>query len=153
MRRNGNNATRGDRSVPTSDGGPHGPRRLIGYVRVSTDGQADNGVSLEEQRHRIARYAEMHGHVLVGFEVDAGVSGKTLARPGFQRALRRLRQGEADGLVAVKLDRLTRSIKDAIHLVGRADREGWSLHSLSESLDTSNAVGRFTVHLLGALAE
>ena len=131
----------------------NGQKRLIGYARVSTLDQAEHGVSLEEQRHRIGQYVAAHGHALVSVEEDAGVSGKTLARPAFQRALRRLRNGEADGLVAIKLDRFTRSIRDAIDLVGRADREGWSLHSLGESLDTSNAVGRFTVHLLGALAE
>jgi len=152
--------------------GPHGPRtggggdgrrnsrpaapaalRLIGYCRVSTAGQALNGVSLDEQRTRIARYAEAHGYALVGFETDAGASGKSMNRPAFQRALRRLRDGEADGLVAVKLDRISRSIRDVIELVTRADREGWSLHSLGERLDTSSAVGRFAVHLFGALAE
>lgn len=127
--------------------------RLLGYCRVSTVGQARDGVSLDEQRQRIGKYAEAHGYGLVGFETDAGASGKSMNRPAFQRALRRLRDGEADGLVAVKLDRISRSIRDVIDLVGRADREGWALHSLGERLDTSSAVGRFAVHLFGALAE
>lgn len=127
--------------------------RLIGYCRVSTVGQARDGVSLDEQRQRIGKYAEAHGYTLVGFETDAGASGKSMNRPAFQRALQRLRDGEADGLVAVKLDRISRSIRDVIDLVTRADREGWALHSLGERLDTSSAVGRFAVHLFGALAE
>jgi site-specific DNA recombinase len=144
--------------------GPNGPRtaprsadpqglRLIGYCRVSTAAQAERGVSLDEQRERIRQYARAHGYALVDFETDAGASGKSLARNAFQRALRRLQRGEADGLVAVKLDRFSRSIRDVVELVGRADRQGWSLHSLGEKLDTSSAIGRFAVHLFGALAE
>ena len=74
-------------------------------------------------------------------------------RPALQRALAVLKAGEADGLMVLKLDRLSRSIKDVITLVERSEREGWRLVSLAEHLDTSNAVGRFTVHLLGALAQ
>ena len=117
--------------------------RLIGYCRVSTTDQADNGVSLEEQETRIRRYAETHGLTIVRVEVDAGASGKHMGRDALQRALTALRDGQADGLVAIKLDRLSRSVRDVLDLVDRSDREGWSLHSIGERLDTSSAIGRF----------
>ena len=61
--------------------------RVIGYVRVSTDQQADGGVSLAAQRAKLAAYCTALDLELVGVEEDAGLSAKTLARPGLQRAL------------------------------------------------------------------
>jgi len=132
----------------------HGIPRLVAYLRVSTAEQAQEGVSLDAQESRLRAYAQAHDCALVAVESDAGVSGKRMAnRPALQRALAVLKAGDADGLVVLKLDRLSRSIKDVITLVERSEREGWRLVSLAEHLDTSNAVGRFTVHLLGALAQ
>jgi DNA invertase Pin-like site-specific DNA recombinase len=68
-------------------------------------------------------------------------------------SLRALRKGEADGLVAVKLDRMSRSTRDVLDLVAQAEREDWALHSIEEKLDTSSAHGRFVVTVLAALAE
>jgi len=133
---------------------PDEPLRLVGYARVSTAGQADNGISLDEQERRIRLYADANGAALVGIEMDRGLSAKTMARrPGLARALDLMRRGEASALVAVKLDRVTRSIRDVIALVERARREGWRLVSLGEQLDTESAMGKFFVHMLGALAE
>jgi len=128
--------------------------RLIGYLRVSTAEQAQEGISLDAQEARLRAYVEAHEFDLAAIESDAGVSGKRMAnRAALQRALAALKAGDADGLIVLKLDRLSRSIKDVIELVERSEHEGWRLVSLAEHLDTSNAVGRFTVHLLGALAQ
>jgi DNA invertase Pin-like site-specific DNA recombinase len=64
-----------------------------------------------------------------------------------------LRKREAFGLVAVKLDRLSRTTRDVLDLVARAEKEKWALHSIDERLDTSSPQGRFVVTLLGALAQ
>ncbi len=127
---------------------------VIGYVRVSTEDQAQRGVSLEAQRHRIEAYCAAHGLVLVGVEEDAGISArKTANRPALQRALAALRKRKALGLVAVKLDRLSRTTRDVLDLVARSEKEKWALHSIDERLDTSSPQGRFVVTLLGALAQ
>ena len=127
---------------------------VIGYVRVSTEDQAQGGVSLEAQRRRIEAYCAAHGLVLVGVEEDAGISArKTTNRPALQRVLAALRRREAFGLVAVKLDRLSRTTRDVLDLVARAEKEKWALHSIDERLDTSSAQGRFVVTILGALAQ
>ena len=86
--------------------------RTVAYLRVSTDKQADRGVSLEAQRAKAEGYAALFDLDLVAIEVDAGESAKSLARPALDRALAMLRTGKADALLVVKLDRLTRSVRD-----------------------------------------
>src|SRR5437899_6703518 len=91
--------------------------RAIGYIRVSTDKQAEHGVSLEAQQAKLTQYAALYDIALVDIIVDAGVSAKTLERPGLQRALGMLRKGQANALLVAKLDRLTRKVKDLGALV------------------------------------
>ncbi len=127
---------------------------VIGYCRVSTEDQAGNGVSLDAQRHRIEAYCTAHGLVLARVEEDAGISAKkTTNRLGLQRALSALRRGDANGFVAVKLDRLSRTTSDILDLVSRAEKEKWALHSIEERLDTESPHGRFVVTVLAALAQ
>ena len=87
----------------------HQDHRLL---RVSTDKQADRGVSLDAQRAKLKAYAELYELELVEIIVDAGQSAKSLDRPGLQRALAMLKEGEAEALLVVKLDRVTRSVVD-----------------------------------------
>ncbi len=127
---------------------------VIGYARVSTVEQAESGISLDAQRHRLKAYCDAHGLVLARVEEDRGISARrTTNRPALQRALQALRKGEVVGLVAVKLDRLSRTTRDVLDLVARAEKESWALHSIEERLDTSSAQGRFVVTLLGALSQ
>ncbi|MCZ6785817.1 MAG: recombinase family protein, partial [Planctomycetota bacterium] len=98
--------------------------RVVGYARVSSADQAENGVSLDVQRHRLKAYCEAHGLELMGIETDEGISAKRTAnRPALQRALATLKEGRADGLVVVKLDRLSRTTRHVLDLVERAERE------------------------------
>jgi DNA invertase Pin-like site-specific DNA recombinase len=92
---------------------------VAGYVRVSTEQQAGEGVSLDAQRTKLHAYAVAMDLDLVAVFEDAGLSAKSLARPGLQAALALLEDGEAAGLVVTKLDRLTRSVRDLGDLVDR----------------------------------
>jgi len=129
--------------------------RLVGYCRVSTEEQAREGVSLDAQAERLRAFATAHGYELVGIETDAGVSGKVApeARPGMAAALARVRDGDAEGIVALKLDRLSRDTRATLDLVEECDRHGWRLMSVSESLDTGSAAGRLVVTVLAALSQ
>jgi DNA invertase Pin-like site-specific DNA recombinase len=130
--------------------------RLVGYVRVSTEDQSREGVSLGAQRERLAAYATAHGHELIGIEEDAGISGKVSPdqREGLARALELVRTGKADGLVVLKLDRLSRSTRDILDLVDETgSRAGWRLVSVSENLDTATAAGRLVITVLAALSQ
>src|SRR5258708_8477261 len=92
------------------------PTRTIAYLRVSTDKQADRGVSLDVQRAKAKVYAELYDLELLEVIVDAGESAKALDRPGLQRALGMLKRGEAEAMLVVKLDRLTPSVPAPRHL-------------------------------------
>src|SRR5688572_26867710 len=93
--------------------------RTVAYLRGSTDKQADRGVSLDAQRAKVEAYAQLYDLDVVAVEVDAGESAKSLKRPALERALRMLRKGEADALLVVKLDRLTRNVRDLADLLDR----------------------------------
>jgi DNA invertase Pin-like site-specific DNA recombinase len=127
--------------------------RVVGYIRVSTEGQAEAGVSLEAQRAKLEAYAVACDLDLVTVEVDAGVSAKTLHRPALQAALARLDSGEADGLLVAKLDRLTRSVRDLGDLVERYFSARFSLLSVADSIDTRSAAGRLVLNVLASVAQ
>ena len=127
--------------------------RVIGYVRVSTEGQADGGVSLPAQRAKIESYAALYDLDLIAVIEDAGVSGKTIERPGLQAALARLDAGEADGLLVAKLDRLTRSVRDLGALLDRGFRERFALLSVGENVDTRTAAGRMVLNIMAVISQ
>lgn len=128
--------------------------RTIAYLRVSTDKQADHGVSLEAQRAKVEAYATLYDLSLVEIIVDAGESAKSLARPGLTRALAMLKRGEVDALLVVKLDRLTRSVRDLCELVDTYFRDGRrALLSVAEQIDTRSAAGRMVLNMLAVVGQ
>lgn len=128
--------------------------KAIGYIRVSTEGQADGGVSLDAQRAKLEAYAALYGLDLVEVIVDAGVSAKTLARPGLARALDLIDSGAADAILVAKLDRLTRSVRDLGDLVERYFAPGKAaLLSVAENIDTRSAGGRLVLNVLASVAQ
>jgi DNA invertase Pin-like site-specific DNA recombinase len=128
--------------------------RIVAYVRVSTEKQADSGNSLEAQSAKLNLYCQLHDLDLVAVEVDPGESAGSLNRPGLQRALERLASFEAEGLLVVKLDRLTRSVRDLCELVDTYFKDGTCrLMSVSESVDTSTASGRLVLNILTTVSQ
>jgi hypothetical protein len=95
----------------------------LAYVRVSTTAQADHGASHAAQRATLIAEGARRGWT-VEVVADEGLSGKNLKRPGLQDALRRLDRGEASYLMAVRLDRVSRSVADFAGLIDRSTRKG-----------------------------
>lgn len=122
------------------------------YARVSTQGQADEGVSLDAQIAKARAYAELYDIRIVEVIRDEGYSGKNLDRPGIQRALKLLASGEADALIVYKLDRLTRSVTDMGALV-EGPFQSSTLLSVQEHVDTSTAAGRMLLNILMTVAQ
>lgn len=127
--------------------------KAIGYARVSTDKQADKGVSLEAQQEKVQAMATVHGAELVEMIVDAGESAKSLNRPGMERLLELVDRGAVDMIIVAKLDRLTRSVKDLADLLEKLNRRGVALVSVAESLDTSSAAGRLVLNIMTAVSQ
>ena len=128
-------------------------RSTIAYVRVSTDDQAENGVSLDAQTARIAAYCTAMGFPEPEVIRDAGCSAKSLQRPGMGILLERVRNGEIERIIVAKLDRLTRSVRDLADLIELGAKFGTSLVSVGETLDTSSAAGKMVVNMLGVLGQ
>ena len=127
--------------------------KAIGYIRVSTDEQAREGISLAAQEAKIRAYCDLYDLDLVRVVVDAGVSAKTLHRPGLGEALAALDGGEAEALVIAKLDRLTRSVADWGTLIDRYFAKRCALLSVADQIDTRTAAGRLVLNVLVSVAQ
>lgn len=113
--------------------------RLVGYARVSTQEQ---DTSLQIAALRSAGVTEF-------FEEKA--SGAQLDRPALWECLDSLRPG--DQFIFYKLDRVARSLPDLLSIIARVEKAGATIRSLTEPIDTSSALGRFMLQILGAMAE
>lgn len=128
------------------------PVRALGYVRVSTEEQADSGAGLAAQTSALRAEAQRRGWALELVE-DAGYSGKDLKRPGLAAALDQLDRRDADVLVVSKLDRLSRSVRDFGGLLDRATKRGWSVVCLDLGVDTTTPVGEFTANVVASASQ
>ncbi len=124
----------------------------IGYVRVSTEEQAKEGVSIEAQTDKLRQYAELYDIDLVDIQIDAGASAKSLDRPGLEAALAALKDGQASALLVYKLDRLTRSVADLGRLIEQYFNE-YTLLSVSDHIDTRSANGRLVLNVLASVSQ
>ena len=120
---------------------------------MSTDRQAEQGVSLEAQEAKIRAMAKVQGHDLVEVIVDAGESAKSLHRPGLERLLELVRSGSIQAVIVAKLDRLTRSVKDLSALLELFEKKKVAFVSVAESLDTGSAAGRLMITPMGAVSQ
>ena len=127
--------------------------KAIGYARVSTDKQADYGVSLQAQQEKIRAMATVHDLEVGEIIVDSGESAKSLKRPGMERVLELVQSKAVDAVIIAKLDRLTRSVKDLAVLMELFQRRDVSLISVAESLDTGSASGRLVLNIMVSVSQ
>jgi DNA invertase Pin-like site-specific DNA recombinase len=112
---------------------------LIGYARVSTQ---DQNLDLQSEALTKAGCEKIF---------NDKISGSRAERPGLTKALEMLREG--DTLVVWKLDRLGRSVKNLVDLVGELHQQGIQFKSLTDAIDTGTPSGRFFFHVMASLAE
>ena len=140
--------------TPEAPRTPNQPLRALTYGRVSTGRQAAAGLSLGDQEESLAAVVEQRGWTHVGHLTDPGLSGRKLSnRKGLLDALDRLDGGDADVLVAAKVDRVSRSTEDFSRLLNRAERNGWAVVVLDCDVDTTTAAGRLVANVVSAAAE
>jgi site-specific DNA recombinase len=124
--------------------------RVISYTRTSTMKQ---DISLEAQEENIRAFCKIKGLEVSEVISDADEFSGTLDRPGMQRILQMVEAKEVDAVAIYRLDRMTRSVRDAINLVDLFNRKGVTFISVMESLDTKTPMGMFFVQMIAAIAE
>ena len=127
--------------------------RVVGYARVSTHEQAESGLGLDAQRTAIVAECDRRGWALVEILDDAGISGKTMSRPGLHAALDALDSGRGGTLMVAKLDRLSRSLVDFAAVMERAHRDGWALVALDLGVDTTSPAGELVANVMASVAQ
>lgn len=123
----------------------------IGYIRVSTSGQAIDGVSLDAQKAKIAAWCDLNGYELGAIYEDAGVSGCKHDRPGLAAALAAANKG--DVVIAYSISRFARSTKHLLEISESLAKREIDMVSLSERIDTTSAAGKMVFRMMAVLAE
>ena len=126
----------------------------VGYVRVSTEGQVKEGVSLENQEEKIRAYCGFKGFDLVDIIRDEGISGgKNAARPGFLKLLEGIEEDEIQILVLYSLERLSRDMLTLLALERLLDEYDIQLHTVEGMIDTSTPDGFMNFAMKAFLGE
>jgi DNA invertase Pin-like site-specific DNA recombinase len=126
----------------------------VGYVRVSTDEQAESGLGLTAQRRAIREEAKRRGWTVAAIHEDRAASGKTTnGRAGLANAIVAVEDGDASAIVVAKLDRLSRSLADFAGLMARAQSRGWNLVAIDLGIDLSTPAGEFMANVMASAAQ
>lgn len=127
-------------------------KKAVGYIRVSSDMQAEKGTSLDNQRERIAEYARKKGYELIHIYEDAGFSGKNTKRPAFQKMFAHLRQGGVHALVVWHSTRFARNLRDFINHTTELEKMKVAFYSVEEP-EVSGSSGKAMRNLMAVFAE
>ena len=130
-------------------------RKIAGvYIRVSTEDQAREGFSLGEQEEKLLQLCKFKELEVYKVYKDAGISAKDMEhRPQFQEMLKDMKEGKLNYIVAYKLDRITRSVRDLEELISVLEQYNCFLLCDRDDVNTSTANGRFFVRMLTVLSQ
>ena len=124
------------------------------YMRVSTEDQAREGFSLPEQKERLEAFCKFKGYEIVDYYEDAGISAKTgNHRPEFERLKDDIKAKRINTIVALKLDRITRSIYDWENLMTFLDENNAYLDCVNDEINTTSANGKMISRLLMSVSQ
>lgn len=126
------------------------PRRVLAYLRVSTQDQVDNGTSLESQRDKILEWAKYKKYPEPKFYMDEGISGATNDRPSLLRLLSDIKPGNL--VVTASLDRMARKTLIFLEILEKIENAGAEFMSLREDINTTTAMGKGMASLLAVFA-
>ena len=124
------------------------------YMRVSTEDQAREGFSLPEQKERLETFCKFKGYEIVDYYEDAGISAKTgNYRPEFERLKTDIKTKRINTIVALKLDRITRSIFDWEKLITFLDENNAYIDCANDEINTTSANGKMISRLLMSVSQ
>lgn len=122
------------------------------YIRVSTEEQAREGFSLGEQEEKLRQLCKYKEFEIFKIYKDAGISAKDMEhRPGFQEMIEDMKEGKINYIVAYKLDRVTRSVRDLELLITELEKYNCYHVCDRDDVNTSTANGKFFVRMLTVL--
>lgn len=128
--------------------------RVLGYIRVSTEEQAVDGFSLENQEKDIKKYCEFMNYTLLDVIADEGISGSTLdQRPGIQEVLRRVEKEDIDYIIVWKVSRLSRKLSDVVKIVEILEDNKTFFYALKDGIDTASHMGKPFLMIASIFAE
>ena len=131
-------------------------KKIIGYVRESTQWQVTNGYNLGEQKRKIeefCKYKYETGSYELEIREERGVSARNLKRPQIQSIIELIKAKSIDILIIHYLDRLTRSVKDLAYLIELLEEYSIELVSITESIDTTTPSGRTFILMIGVISQ
>ncbi|QZY56496.1 recombinase family protein [Crassaminicella profunda] len=128
-------------------------KRVIGYTRVSTQMQADEGLSLEAQKTNLEDYCKRYDYEFLGIYQDAGLSGKNTNRPELMKLIHDAQKKLFDIVLVWKISRISRNLKDLLTIVEDLEKHDIALISCTEPFDTSTHLGKAFLQILGTFAE
>jgi site-specific DNA recombinase len=128
-------------------------RMIAVYCRVSTETQRESGLGLSDQETRCRAYVEAMGLVGEIRVFTDACSGGSLERPALSELVALVRRRKVAAVVALKIDRVARNLPNLLSLVEVFDRYATAFHSVTERVDTSGAVGRMVLQILGSVAQ
>ena len=130
-------------------------KKLCGiYMRVSTEDQAREGFSLPEQKERLEAYCKFNGYKIVEYYTDAGISAKTgNHRPEYDRMLEDGKQGKINMIIALKLDRITRSTRDWETLMDYLEKYNINIAFVNDDINTTTANGKMVSRIMMSVSQ
>ncbi|MEA3339025.1 MAG: recombinase family protein, partial [Chloroflexota bacterium] len=128
-------------------------KRVIGYIRVSTNEQVEKGHSLDAQRAAIEQFCASRGWELVEIKVEAGISGTKDDRPALTELLEAVEQGRCDVVIVHAIDRFYRDLQALLKAFNHLRQHNVTFISIVENLDFTTPWGKLALAVLGTLAE
>ena len=123
------------------------------YVRVSTEDQAREGFSLEEQKERLQEFCRFKRYEIHKIYEDAGISAKNDKRPAYQKLMEDVKRKEIDVIVAFKLDRLTRSVFDIEKLMATVNKYECDIDCMADESNTTTSNGRMVMRIMTSVSQ
>ena len=129
--------------------------RICGlYLRVSTEDQAKEGFSLPEQKERLEALCKFKGYKIYDYYTDAGISAKTgNHRPEYDRMLEDGKQGKINMIIALKLDRITRSTRDWETLMDYLEKYDINIAFVNDDINTTTANGKMVSRIMMSVSQ
>ena len=129
-------------------------KKVAVYCRVSTIEQAEEGYSIDEQERLLVQYCENHGYEVYKVFSDKGISGKDIRhRPAMIALLKEANEKRFDMVISWKINRMSRSLKDAIEIVETLKANGYSYRSYTEPFVTDSASGKMQFQMMALVGE